>query len=244
MEIPDCATEESPEFLDSLAKCTADELKIRSGKSLEHLLSGRIENRVDSFFNRDAFAKIHSGFLEKVAKDDKFVADKLAELEPVITIKSFSEIHLALVNFLYNLMVEMDNLYTSMFSVYNRCRSQPSLADVTSDMKRIRELKIEEPSTTIKDILKIYRVVDRVPECISRFSVTEGAVREAMKRIGADNYGPTPEFAEIINSQDYENNTLESGESHPSNTNVDNMSSEQIDKLQSVLKKLIQNKLK
>lgn len=191
-------TEDSPEFLDSLAKCTEDELRIRSGKSLEHLLSGRIENRAEAFFDREAFDKIHCGFLRDASKDDPVLASKSAELKPLITVKSYSEMHVALVDFLYRLMIEMDALYVSMFSIYNRCRSQSPLADVTSDVKRIRELKIERPAINIKDILSIYKVPDRVPECVSRFSVRGEVVGEAMRRIGADRYGPSSEFAEII----------------------------------------------
>ena len=249
-------SEDSRDFLDSLSRCTQEELKIRSGKSLEHLTSGHIEHRADTFFHRAVFDKIQGESLRRAAIEDRFIEEKVSELEPLITTRSFSELHVALVEFVYKLMIEMDDLYVSMCSIYNRCRSQASLADITSDVKRIRELKVEQPSVTIKDILNIYKVPDKAPECISRFSVSEKVVREAMRRIGADNYGPRAEFAEIINAvipEDDDTVKDQQNESEHVDTtsqiitphpNLSGLSGDQIDNLQSILKKLIQNKLK
>ena len=245
-------TEDSPNFLDSLAKCTHEEDRIRSGKSHENLINGRIEHRADTFFHRKAFDEIFGESLRRASLEDRFISDKMAQLEPLITTRSFTELHVALVEFLYKLMMEMDRLYVSMCSIYSRCRSQATLTDITSDVRRIRELKMEQPGITIKDILNTYKVSDKAPECINRFNVSGDVVREAMRRIGADNYGPRADFAEIINSVIPENiltetdarTAVRNDSSVASSINLSNLSSEQIEDLQGAIKRLIQNKLK
>ena len=250
--------EESPEFLDSLAKCTHEELRVRAGTTFEHSTNGRLEHRVDTFLHRPVFNRIFEENLRRIGEDDRFVREKMVEMKPIITTKSFTEMYVALVQFLYELMVEMDHLYVSMCSIYYRSRSQATLADITTDLKRIREVKVEQPGITLNDILSIFfRVQEKTPECVSRYSVTEEVVREAMRRLGADKYGPSGDFAAIINAIIPESteeavktvkntdNTLPTPSiSTLPQLNLSNLSAEQIENLQSVLKTLIHNKLK
>ena len=254
--------EESPEFLDSLANCTHEELRIRAGTTFEHSTNGRLEHRVDTFLHRPVFNRIFEENLRRVGEDDRFVREKMAEMKPIITTKSFTEMYVALVQFLYELMVEMDHLYVSMCSIYYRSRSQCAVADITTDLKRIREVKVEQPGITLNDILSIFFRVqeEKTPECVSRYSVPEEVVREAMRRLGADKFGPRDDFASIINAIIPETEIGEEALNSVKNTDnirpsppsistlpqldLSNLSAEQIENLQSVLKTLIHNKLK
>ena len=91
-----------------------------------------------------------------------------------------------------------ESILYEMRSIWSRARPYRSLSDLSSDFRRLRKLKTRHPSCTIQDIQEGYYFPNDFPEFLGNGDVPVELAVEASKRIGADKYGPTNNFADII----------------------------------------------
>lgn len=155
-----------------------------------------------------------------------------------------------------------------MKSIWSRARTYYPLTDLASDFRRLRNLKIKQPDCSLRDIQEGFAVRNEIHEFLDKSDVHDEIVREAGKRIGADKYGPTIRFAEIIdetnlseeeepltlvtdvtvdintisNDTDYVNNTASTDDNNPV-LSPSELSKKDISKLHRAIKKALKNKL-
>ena len=187
--------ETSPKFLESLEKVTKLEEIYRRIETSSSLRAKWVED----LFNRPLMEKV----LEKKLLEcrDSFIEEKMKmQFRPMVTLKAISEFYTVLRQHLYRITLESDAIISQMDAIYSRARVQTRLADISADFRRLRQFKRDIPTATLKDVLANYNNFTSKPQFLNRFKVSDEVVREACRRIGAETYGISPEFATILDS--------------------------------------------
>lgn len=171
------------------------------------------------------------------AQGDAVIDAKLLEMEPVITLKSFPAMYDGVRDHLENIIDMTDNLMFEMESIWSRARLQPALHDIVADFKRIRRLKNSQPSLDLAGLLDSFASKDKTEVFLDRGNVRVEVVDEAQRRLGADTYGPSKQFASLLDD------LIEAEDLSVEADNSEDLSVEDIGKLQTAIKKALQAKL-
>ena len=150
------------------------------------------------FFHFESLNRIFENNLIKAAKTDSVIADRLKEMKPLITVKSLVSMFDGVKDQLRDVLEMSRDIMHEMRSIYRRSRKSFQLADIKSDLKRIRKVKKLFPNCTLEELILAFshRNDSDHLEC------SETVILEARKRLGSINYGPSADFAEIINGTD------------------------------------------
>lgn len=218
--------------LKSLGRTRSQEAFCRSDRCAENESRPKYE-KLTSLFHSETLLSIFAANLQ--AQKNADIDAKLQELGPFITFKSFPALHEAVKDHMHQVIASTDVLLTEMQSIWSRARRQPSLHDLVSDFKRIRRLKASQPSLDLAGLLDAFACKEnkKREEFLDRKDVHVEVVNEAVKRIGADTFGPSKAFASILDEIVIEEET-----------DQDAVSSEDIIKLQKAIKKALNSSSK
>lgn len=201
--------EDSPKFQEKLKQINRQEVLARSSQNNENQLTRCFEKQFELFSgnpgNENVLLKVFTKNLRLCG--DKTIQKKLNNnnmtennnnlMNPFITLKSYLLLYEGVKDFLTEVLNEIDVILIEMESLYSRKRSLPSLQDVAVDLKRLRSVKgkqILNSSFKASDAFKF-----NGQKFAFRQEISVDLVQEALKRIGANNFGPSKRFAEVLN---------------------------------------------
>lgn len=156
----------------------------------------RVTTKYVDLFNQLALKNIFSANLH--SSPDEVIKNKLGKYSPLITAKCFTELYSGVKDHVKNHLKMTESIFNEMQSIWSRARPYFPLTDLASDFRRLRNLKRKQADCSFEDVQEGFAVRHEVHEFLDKADVCVEIVREAEKRIGADKYGPTAHFAEII----------------------------------------------
>lgn len=157
----------------------------------------RIKSRCKLFHN-EALYRIFESNLRKNAESDQVIADKLKEMWPLITAKSLPLLYEGIRDNMKDLLEMTSGIMMEMKSIYRRARKPFRLLDVKLDLIRIRKLKNNSPTMTLNQLKHTFTHKNEY----ETLQCTDAVILEARKRLGFIHYGPSAEFAQVINATD------------------------------------------
>lgn len=178
----------------------------RSDRNNENQLTRCFEKQLELFqgnsksVNENVLLKIFTKNLSLC--EDGTIQEKLNNkngnnLKPFITLKSYPLLYEGVKDFMKEVLNEIDVILTEMESLWSRKRSQPTLQNIVTDLKRLRSVKNKQSFDSLVKITDAFKF--NTQKFVFRHEVCEDLVQEALERIGANNYGPSKTFAQVLN---------------------------------------------
>lgn len=174
----------------------------------------RVTTKFVDLFNQLALKNIFAAHLRSC--QESVIKGKLEKFTPLITTKSFNELYGGVKQHVIDQLEMSDSIMNEMKSIWSRARPYRALTDLASDFRRLRKLKMKQPASTLQDIQNIFAVKNEFEEFLDKSNVPVEVIEEATKRIGADKYGASLNFARLI---DETNLSEEEPEPHPETAN-------------------------
>ena len=235
----------------------------RSYRNNENQLTRCFEKQLELFqgnsksVNDNVLLKIFTRNLS--LSEDETIQEKLKNkngnnLKPFITLKSYPLLYEGVKDFMKEVLNEIDVILTEMESIWSRKRSQPTLQNIVTDLKRLRSVKNKQSFDSLVKITDAFKF--NTQKFVFRHEVCEDLVQEALKRIGANNYGPSKKFAQVLNQCFDSENENEEETQTDTETDVDfnkfnenvnefvDTDIESINKLQEAIKRKLREKQK
>lgn len=151
---------------------------------------------IEEFFNRTLMQKVFEKSLQ--AAKDPHIDGKLKYNRAMITLKSCEEFFNAIRLHLYQIILETDVLVSAMDSIYSRARIQSPLPEISLDCRRLRDYKTDHPTAKLPEILNAFNANHQKPRFLNRNFISAEIIKEACRRLGADNFGGSAEFSNLF----------------------------------------------
>lgn len=132
------------------------------------------------------------------SSQESVIKSKLLKFSPLLTAKCFTELYSGVKQHVIDQLEMSDSIMNEMKSIWSRARPYRPLTDLASDFRRLKKLRMKHPTCTLQDIHNIFAVRNDVEEFLDKSNVPVEVIDEASKRIGADKYGASLNFAHII----------------------------------------------
>lgn len=229
----------------ALAKISHNEVLVRSERGKENKITRLLDRPLDLLQSKNLL-KIFASNLDLEAETDSTIREKLSSghLDAFITLASFSSIYGAIKDFLASVFVEIGYICKEIELIWPRKRTQSSIKDIASDLKRLRNVKAKNPELKLSNIFQVFN--HKEDEFLSVPGLCEEIVKSALKRMGANNYGPSRRFAQVINLA-FSDNEDEDSTIHDHNDDDDDEEDkilvEDFDKIQEAIKKTLAKKV-